>query len=214
MVLMALHNTLFLLTGAGSLVFAYSVYLADLFVFGDAHMVWLVFVSAVSAVLLYKGMGATDRSPRRAVYALLVILSAAGSAYGIWLAVLSGYAFIILLSGGLAVSFAAAALCNVLAADRQEDRKLHIVTILFGFLLTGVTARLLYEYYLFSEDGSGAVWLLGIPLALFAATYSIQAVLSGRQNRLLRLGLGFVQLLLPLILYFLWRTITAGEGWV
>jgi len=202
------------MTGAGSLVFAYSVYLADLFVFGDAHMVWLVLVSAVSLILLYKGMGVPDRSPGRAVPALLVLLAAAGSAYGIWLAVLSGYTFVILLTGWLAVSSAAAALCAILTADRREERKLHIVNIWIGFLLTAVTARLLYEYYLFSEDGRGAVWLLGIPLALFAAIYSIQAVLNGRQNRLLRLGLGFVQLLLPLVLYFLWRTISAGEGWV
>ncbi|WJY27609.1 hypothetical protein [Sporosarcina trichiuri] len=211
---MNLQNRLFLLTGAASLVFAYCIYLTDLFALGDAHMAWLVFVSAVSAVLMYKGMGAADRSSRRAALVLLVLLAAGGSAYGIWLAVLSGYAFVVQLTGWLAMTFAAAALCSVLAADRREGRFLHVVNIVFGFLLTAGTARLLYEYYLFSEDGRGAVWLLGIPLALFAALYSGQALLGGRQNRLLRLGLGIVQLLLPLVLYFLWRTITAGEGWI
>ncbi|GKV69678.1 hypothetical protein NCCP2716_21760 [Sporosarcina sp. NCCP-2716] len=216
------RNRLLVSLSAGSLLFAYALYLTALFGSGEAHMGWLLFASLCGAALLCVGMGPAVKSWRSLLAVILVLLNGAAIITGMWLAADTGMRAVPvftaagwLLSGIAVISLYLLAIAGTAQGGLPgEGRVLHAVNVSVGLLLIAGTLRYFYDYYLFSEDGNTAIWLLAVPFVLFSVVYSIQTALLKRPDRKLVICLGIFQLILPAVLYILWISLAVGEGWL
>ncbi|MEK3935401.1 permease prefix domain 1-containing protein [Sporosarcina sp. FSL W7-1349] len=199
-----------------SLLFAYGVYLGQLFLAGDAHIPWLVMAVLSSSALLYVTVRPVTSLNRRLWMNGLLVIHLFVFFYGLLLAAYLERPFSTILT------FVAALLMLLtiilvyrttiydFPSDRQalkkDAKRLHFINITTGILIVFLTLFFLWAFLLFASGLSPAfLWFL-LPIGVWILSYAIQMHLLAEQKRRWSYAIAFIQIgaLLAGLVFWLW----------
>ena len=177
---------------AASLLFAYSVYASQLFIMGDAHIIWLVAAVVVSVAILYVTVRPVTSLNRRLWMNGLLLLHLVIFSYGLLLATdvdnqlsvgLTIIACLILLLAILLVY--RTTIYDYPAKDQMAGsgmKWLHFINITTGIFVVFVSLFFVWVMLWFT-DGFSAIFLLAfIPITAWAMSYAVQLRLMKQQK--------------------------------
>lgn len=200
----------------GSLLFIYTVYLSQLFQLGDAYMGWLLVGVLMSSALLFGSTHPKNWMSRRSVMNTLLVVNSFVLGYGTLLAtdMERSYSTILSIIGYLLVACMLISIyrTSLITELATRVKVLHSLNITTGIALTFGTLYFLYLFFLFSEDGNGAIWKLLVPLVLYGFAYIIQMKTLSAQRKEIAYAVAAIQVLMPAVLVWLWTVVNAGEG--
>ncbi|MDW0110877.1 hypothetical protein [Sporosarcina aquimarina] len=199
-----------------ALLFTYSVYLLQLFTLGDAYMGWLLISIVMGSALLFSSTHPKSWMNRRSVMNTFLVLNTLSVGYGTFLALgmLRPYSSILsiigyLLVAGIVIGIYATSLVREPSANAKV---LHGFTITIGIALSAGTLYFVYIFYLFSEEGNSETWKLFVPLGVYGIVYIIQMKALKIQRTKVAYSIAAIQILIPVVLMLLWKSLAAGEG--
>ncbi|WP_432352883.1 hypothetical protein [Sporosarcina sp. A2] len=179
-------------------------------------MTWLLSGVLVSSALLYSSIHTDKWIGRRAMVNTLLVVISLLVGYGTFLAMNLDrpYSAILTIIGYLLIVCVLVSIywTSLRSESPTTYNVLHGLTITIGLVLTVGTVYCLYIFYLFSEDGNGAIWKLFIPLVVYGVVYVIQMKALGSGHRRTAYSVTGIQILMPFVLVLLWMLVTTGEG--
>ena len=175
-----------------SLLYAYSVYASQLFVMGDAHIIWLVAAVIVSAAILYVTVRPVTSLNRRLWMNGLLLVHLFIFFYGLLLATdldnrlsvgLTIIACLILLLGILLVY--RTTIYDYPAKDQLAGsgmKWLHFINITTGIFVVFVSLFFVWAMLWFTDEFSAMFLLTLLPISAWAISYAIQLRLMKQQK--------------------------------
>ncbi|WP_153731664.1 permease prefix domain 1-containing protein [Sporosarcina obsidiansis] len=208
------RREMMLILASASLLFAYSVYLLQLFTRGDAHIIWLVLAVLVGASLLIVTLHPIQSLHRRLWMNGLLISHIFVFIFGTLLATdldrpySSGMTFFSLFVVLLAVILVYRTTIYDFPSARQSLRKdakwIHFINITTGIILILITLFFLWALLIFAEELPATVLLLGVPIVLWMVSYAVQLRLLAGQRKVLTYSIAYLQLFLILVTIAIW----------
>ncbi|WP_339253724.1 hypothetical protein NSQ43_05440 [Sporosarcina sp. FSL W8-0480] len=197
-----------------SLLFAYGLYACQLFIMGDAHIIWLVLAVMISTTILIVTIRPFTMWTRRFWMNSLLVIHIFIYFYGLLLASELNQPY----SVGLTIS---AALLSILAIvliywttilDLQaeshplvkEARRLHFINITAGIFIVIVTLFFLWAFLLFSEGVTAVFLILFVPIGVWIFSYTLQMKLLANQQKAAAYSFCFIQTAVILTGIVLW----------
>ncbi|EGQ26046.1 hypothetical protein HMPREF9372_1913 [Sporosarcina newyorkensis 2681] len=207
------RGMMLILAGA-SLIFAFSVYLLDLFMNGDAHMIWLVLAVFVAASILTITLHPIQSLNRRLWMNGLLISHIFIFAYG---GSMSAYLDRPYSTIASIFSFAVVLLAIILVYRTtifdfpsskqllQKDAKwIHFINITIGIIIILITLFFLWAFMLFAAEMRAALLLLLIPILLWMISYAVQMRLLAARHKGAAYALAIMQVLLIGAVLVIW----------
>lgn len=186
-----------------SLLFAFSVYACQLFVMGDAHIIWLILAVLISTAILFVTVRPVTSLNRRLWMNSLLLVHLVVFFYGLLLAtdLLRPY------STGLTIIAVILILLSIILvyrttiydfpSERQPLRKdakrLHFMNITTGIFIVLVTLFFLWAFLWFAPAGSPVFLILLIPIGSWILSYTLQMVLLAKQKKTWAYAIVFLQ---------------------
>lgn len=185
-----------------SLLYAYTVYLFELFVEGDAYFLWLLLSVGVSSLLLMIALQVFSSIGRK-----MIINSA-----------LIFHAFIFLLGTAHTTSLAVVTWLIVIASilliyrttlvdhdykvttNRKLIKGFHLYNITIGIIIISGTLFFLWAFLLFSHTFYMIMLIILIPLVVWIFTYYLQIRLLYKMKLKLALVFGFIPLMIVVLI--------------
>lgn len=181
-----------------SILYAYAVYIVDLFVLGNAHGLWLVLAVTVSSLLLMVSMQVYPHFDRKfivnsllIVHALIFLASAAHStplAIVAWFLVL---ATIVLIYRTTIIDYS-----FKVTSYPRTIKGVHFYNITFGVIIFFGTLFVLWSFLLFADRIPFFAFLFLVPMMLWIVIYTIQMRLLYKGNLKLAILCGSIPLLM------------------
>lgn len=186
-----------------SLLFAYTVYLCQLFIMGDAHIPWLIVAVLISTALLVMTVRPVSSLNRRLWMNSILLIHIMTFFYGFLLASdvypplstgLSIIAGLILL---LAIVLVYRTTIYDYSSNRQQSakdaRRFHFINITRGIFLVIATLFFLWAFLLFSAEKSSILFILFVPLVIWIVSYVSQLQLLSKQKKQWAYTILFIQ---------------------
>lgn len=187
----------------GSLLFAYGVYLSQLFVMGDAHIPWLVVAVLSSTALLFITVRPISSLNRRLWMNSLLLIHIMIFFYGLLLAtdVYPPLSIGLTIIAGLILLLAIVLVYRTTIYDYSSKRqqlakdakRFHFINITTGIFIVLATLFFLWAFLLFSAEMSPRVFMLFIPLILWIVSYVSQLQLLSKQKKQWAYTILFIQ---------------------
>lgn len=187
------RREMMLVLAGASLLYAYSVYLLQLFTRSDAHIIWLVLAVLVSSTILTVTLRPVESLNRRLWMNVLLIGHIAVFTAGSMLAgglemrysvILTIFSYLIIL---LAIILVYRTTIYDFPSSRQPSQKhakwIHFINITIGILLTAVTLFVIWGLLAFGGAEGLVFYPLLAPLAVWAVLYAVQLYLLARQKK-------------------------------
>lgn len=197
-----------------SLLYAYGVYLTQLFIMGDAHILWLVVAVLSSTALLFLTVRPVSSLNRRLWVNSLLLIHILIFFYGLLLATavdhpvsvgLSIFAALILL---LAIVLVYRTTIYDYSSNRQpsakDAKRLHFINITTGIFVVFVTLFFLWAFLFFSAGMTPEVFIIFIPLVIWIVSYTSQMQLLSRQKKKWAYSIVIIQTAIIASLVGLW----------
>lgn len=175
-----------------SLLFAYSVYASQLFIMGDAHILWLILAVLIGMAVLFVTVHPVTSLNRRLWMNGLLLVHLFVYFYGLLLAtdVLPPYSVGLTIIAVLILLLAIILIYRTTIYDypskhqafRKDAKRLHFINITLGILAVFVTLFFLWAFLLFSEGLSSVLLWLLIPIGLWMLSYAVQMRLLANQK--------------------------------
>lgn len=189
-----------------SIVFSFGVYAAQLFLEGDAYIVWLILSVIVSTCVLIFALQPLPFLNRRIALNTMLIVHIFIYFFGVLLAtgvtrsisaVLTTLACFIVLLGIVLVY-------RTTIYDYQSSKHpykkqaiiLHIFNITAGIIVIGFTLFYIWAFLIFIAEWTPVLLLLLVPLFIWFIAYAIQMSLLGKGNK----GASYAVAVVPLLL--------------
>lgn len=203
-----------LILASASLIFAYSVYLLDLFMNGDAHLIWLVLAvlvaTSILTVILHPVQSLNRRLWMNGLLISHIFIFSYGSLMSAYLdrpySTISGffsYALVL-----LAIILVYRTTIYDFPSSKQllqKDAKwIHFINITMGIVLIFITLFLLWAFLLFSEGLQASLLLLLLPIGLWMLLYAVQMRLLAAQRKKIAYTIAITQLLLIGVTLVIW----------
>ena len=203
-----------LILASASLIFAYSVYLLDLFMNGDAHMIWLVLAvlvaTSILTVILHPVQSLNRRLWMNGLLISHIFIFSYGSLMSAYLdrpySTISGffsYALVL-----LAIILVYRTTIYDFPSSKQllqKDAKwIHFINITMGIVLIFITLFLLWAFLWFSEGLQASLLLLLLPIGLWMLLYAVQMRLLAAQRKRIAYTIAITQLLLIGVTLVIW----------
>ncbi|MGM8364968.1 permease prefix domain 1-containing protein [Virgibacillus sp. W0181] len=198
------RKLLLLVLAISSVCYSVLFYVTQLFVEGDALIVWLVISMASSSILFlfaYQAFPAMDRkrwlNSTLIIHVFVYLLGFSGVQSNQFISVIFSFvALFIVLLGIVLVYRTTIVDFSYQQNDKKQVKYLHVYNITIGIALTGITLFFLWAFLAFSEG-----WLIGymfifIPLVCWIAAYIVQIQL-GKRNKVKS---AYIVAALPLLL--------------
>ncbi|MCG7345941.1 permease prefix domain 1-containing protein [Sporosarcina sp. ACRSL] len=186
-----------------SLLFAYVVYICQLFVMGDAHIPWLIVAVLISTALLVTTVRPVSSLNRRLWVNSLLLTHILTYFYGLLLAtdVYHPISIGLTIIAGLILILAIVLVYRTTIYDYSSKRqplvkdakRVHFVNITTGIFIVLVTLFFLWSFLLFSVGMSPRVFILFIPLVIWIISYASQMHLLSRQKKKWAYTILFIQ---------------------
>ena len=187
------RREMMLTLSVASLLFAFVVYLCQLFVMGDAHIPWLILAVLVSSTLLFLTVRPITSLNKRLWVNSLLLIHLGIYFYGWLLATdvyaplsigLSIIAWLILL---LAIVLVYRTTIYDYSSKRQplakDAKRLHFVNITTGIFLVCVTLFFIWAFLLFATEITASFFMMFIPLGLWIFSYASQMQLLAKRQK-------------------------------
>ena len=196
-----------------SLLFAYTVYLCQLVVMGDAHIPWLLVAVFISTALLVMTVRPVSSLNRRLWMNSMLLIHIMTFFYGFLLAsdvnppLSTGLSIIAVLILLLAIVLVYRTTIYDYSSNRQQlakdAKRFHFVNITTGIFIVLATLFFLWAFLLFSEMSS-RVYVLFIPLVLWIISYASQLQLLSKQLKQWAYVILFLQTAVVLLAVGFW----------
>jgi hypothetical protein len=187
------RREMMLTLSVASLLFAYGVYLCQLFVMGDAHIPWLITAVLVSTALLFLTVRPVPSLNRRLWVNSLLLIHLAVYFYGLLLAT-DVYPP---LSIGLTIIAGLILLLSIILVYRttiydysskrqplaKDAKRLHFVNITTGIFIVLVTLFFIWAFLIFSTGINALFFMLFIPLGVWILSYASQMLLLAKEQK-------------------------------
>lgn len=209
-----------LILSSASFIFAYSIYLLQLFTRGDAHMIWLLLAVVVSASILTVTLHPVQSINRRLWMNGLLLSHIAVFAAGSLLAADLDFSYSAVLS---IFSYAIVLLSIILVyrttiydypSSKQPLQKhakwIHYINITIGIMLTFITLFFAWAIMLFAGEMKSAFLLILIPLILWGIFYMVQLKLLALKLRAPAYAIAIFEILLMAAVAAIWLFRTFG----
>ncbi|MFC5602849.1 permease prefix domain 1-containing protein [Sporosarcina koreensis] len=197
-----------------SLLYAYGVYLSQLLIMGDAHILWLVVAVLSSTALLLLTVRPVSSLNRRLWMNSLLLIHILIFFYGLLLAtdvyhpVSIGLTIIASLILLLAIVLVYRTTIYDFSSNRQRSAKdakrLHFINITTGIFVVFVILFFLWAFLFFSAEMSPAVFIIFIPLVIWIVSYASQMHLLSRQKKKWAYSIAIIQTAIIICLIGLW----------
>lgn len=175
-----------------SLLYAYSIYASQLFIMGDAHMIWLVVAVIVSGAILYVTMRPVTTLNRRLWMNSLLLIHLLVFTYGLLLATDLETLFSsgLIIIAGLLLLLAIILIYRTTIYDYPSKgqmagnnfKRLHFINITTGIIVLFITLFFVWAMLWFTEGFSPIFLLALIPLAAWTLSYAVQLRLMKKQK--------------------------------
>ncbi|MFS0575451.1 permease prefix domain 1-containing protein [Sporosarcina sp. 179-K 3D1 HS] len=186
-----------------SLLFAYSVYLCQLLVMGDAHIPWLVVAVSSSTGVLFVTVRPIASLNRRLWMNGLLLIHLIVLFYGFLLAtdLQSPYSTILTIVAALLLLFSIILIYRTTIYDYPSERqslekdakRLHYINITTGIIVVLVTLFFLWAFLLFAEGFSPGFLLLLVPIGAWIVSYAVQMHLLAEKKKSGAYAIVFIQ---------------------
>lgn len=213
------RREMMLALSVGSLLFAYGVYLCQLFVMGDAHIPWLIMAVLISTALLVLTVRPISSLNRRLWMNSLLLIHIMIFFYGLLLAtdVLPPLSIGLTIIAGLILLLTIVLVYRTTIYDysskrqqlAKDARRFHFINITTGIFIVLATLFFLWAFLFFSEM-SPRVFMLLIPLVLWIVSYAIQLQLLSKQLKQWAYAILFIQTAIILWAIGFWIFGTVG----
>ncbi|WP_157118620.1 permease prefix domain 1-containing protein [Sporosarcina sp. P37] len=197
-----------------SLLFIYSTYLLQLFIIGDAEMIWLCLAVLVSASILTLTMHPVAALNRRLMVNGLLIAHILLAIYGSLLAgyVDSPYSSILVWLWIGIILFSIILVYRTTIYDypsssqtlQKDAKRIHFVNLTVGLLVMALSLFLLWAFMIFAAEMSASLLLLAIPLVIWAVLYAIQLRLLAAHRKKTAYSVAAFQLLSIVAVIVIW----------
>lgn len=194
-----------------SLLFAYSVYASQLFIMGDAHILWLILAVLIGMAVLFVTVRPVTSLNRRIWMNGLLLVHLFIYFYGLLLAtdVLPPYSVGLTIIAVLIVLLGIILIYRTTIYDypskrqalRKDAKRLHFINITLGILVVFATLFFLWAMLLFSEVSFIFLWLL-IPIGLWMLSYAVQMRLLANQRGTWAYAIVFTQIAAVVVMIF------------
>ncbi|MDN4608515.1 hypothetical protein [Sporosarcina highlanderae] len=192
-----------LVLSMGSLLFAYILYLSQLFVMGDAHIIWLVFAVLISTSILMVTVRPVILLNRRLWMNSLLLVHLLIYFYGLLLASDINQPY----SSGLTIIAVILVLLSIVLVYRttiydfpskrqrliKDTRRLHFINITTGIFIILVTLFFLWAFLLFSGRATLGFLTLLTPISGWILSYTLQMKLLANQQKAAAYAIVFIQ---------------------
>ncbi|MDW0117651.1 hypothetical protein QTL97_11945 [Sporosarcina thermotolerans] len=186
-----------------SLLFAYSVYACQLFIMGDAHILWLILAVLISTTILIVTVRPLAKWNRRFWMNSLLLVHIFINFYGFLLASDLDRPY----STGLSIIAALLLLLAIVLVYRttiydfpsthkplmKDARRLHFINITTGIFLVFVTLFFLWAFLLFSGKATLGFLMLFVPIIGWILSYALQMKLLANQQKAAAYAIVFIQ---------------------
>lgn len=174
-----LRKMLFIILAAISLLYAYTIYLIELFIEGDAHYLWLLLSVGSSSLLLLIALQIRPSIDRKIVINSALILHSfiflLGVTHPTFLAVVAwfivGFSIILIYR----TSMVDYELNN--AKNKKTIKIFHFYNITTGIIIIGTTLFFLWAFLVFSDTFQIDMLMFLIPFAVWLVAYYVQMIL-------------------------------------
>lgn len=176
-----------------SLFFIYSTYSLQLFIRGDAEIIWLCLAVSISAAILTVTLHPIAALDRRLIVNTLLIGHTLLSIYGSLLAsdLDATYSIPLTLFSYAIVVFSIVLVYRTTIYDfpsskqplEKDARRIHFINITIGLVVMALSLFLLWAFMIFAEEVKATLLFFSIPLIMWAITYAIQLRLLASRHK-------------------------------
>lgn len=168
-----LRKIILILLASLSLVYAYTIYLFELFVEGDAHFLWLFSSVGISSLLLLIALQVFPSIDRKSVVNSALILHAFIFSFGIaHSTILAAGAWVLVLTSIILIYRTTVIDYQFKQAKYKKlIKRFHLYNISIGIMIIGMTLFFLWAFLLFSESFQATMLLFLLPLTIWIVAY-------------------------------------------
>lgn len=196
-----LRKILLVILATASLLFSFSIYLIELFMFGDAHYAWMLFSVASSSLLLVIALQLFVSFDRKIIINSLLIVHALIYLLGV------GFSSPLTIVAWAIVIFTISLIYRTTlvdydfrAKDAQKPLKFfHLYNITIGLIIIGVTLFLASVLLAFADEFTFGMLFFLTPFVIWLFVYYIQINLVMRKHILMAVSIGVFPLAIILL---------------
>lgn len=177
-----------------SLLYAYGVYIFQLFIEGYAEFIWLLLSVGVSSLLLMIALQVFPTMDRKATVNIVLVLHALIFLIG------AGFATVFSIIAWVIVAISVVLIYRTSIVDyefkvtkyKRHLTLLHIYNITLGVIISGITLFFIWSVLAFSDGFVVRMLLMFIPLIVWLVTYYVQIKLVNKGKTIVAIFLGIL----------------------